>query len=178
MANTTPIVTTVTKTATKEKAPNEAETAPRINILDLCEEHYADILRVMDRIRRDKLREKSRSKRRKPTDEEDLAVPWSCEEVDPFTSRIRNFKSSRKTRMPNNVKTYYGTGDPEDHTMEEMMIATTAFIRGEAAAADEKKGHASWRTQDQSKRHTSEKRSEFQDQPREGSGSSRFEAIT
>nr|GEY10234.1 reverse transcriptase domain-containing protein [Tanacetum cinerariifolium] len=58
---------------------------------------------------------KSKSKRHKPTGEEDLAVPWSCEEVDPFTPRIRKFKSSRKTRMPNNVKTYDGTGDPEDH---------------------------------------------------------------
>ncbi|GKC65819.1 hypothetical protein Tco_1098417 [Tanacetum coccineum] len=58
---------------------------------------------------------KSRSKRHKPTDEDDLAVPWSCEEVDPFTAQIRNFKSSRKIRMPNNVKTYDGTRDPEDH---------------------------------------------------------------
>ncbi|GJT36933.1 hypothetical protein Tco_0936798, partial [Tanacetum coccineum] len=58
---------------------------------------------------------KSKSKRRKPTDEEDLAVPWSCEEVGAFTPRIRNFKSSRKTRMPNNVKTYDGIEDPEDH---------------------------------------------------------------
>nr|GEV99869.1 reverse transcriptase domain-containing protein [Tanacetum cinerariifolium] len=33
----------------------------------------------------------------------------------PFTPRIRNFESSRKTRMPNNVKRYDGTGDPEDH---------------------------------------------------------------
>ncbi|GKB46358.1 hypothetical protein Tco_0897111, partial [Tanacetum coccineum] len=33
-------------------------------------------------------------------------------------------------------------------TMEEMMIAITAFIRGEAAAAGKKKGHASWRAQD------------------------------
>nr|GEU68138.1 reverse transcriptase domain-containing protein [Tanacetum cinerariifolium] len=33
----------------------------------------------------------------------------------PFTPRICNFESSRKTRMPNNVKTYDGTGDPEDH---------------------------------------------------------------
>ncbi|GJX41313.1 reverse transcriptase domain-containing protein [Tanacetum coccineum] len=57
---------------------------------------------------------KSRDKRRK-TLEEDLAVPWSCEDVDPFTPQIRNFRSSRKTRMPNNVKTYDGTGDPEDH---------------------------------------------------------------
>ncbi|GJY51618.1 reverse transcriptase domain-containing protein [Tanacetum coccineum] len=54
-------------------------------------------------------------RRRESTDEEDLAVPWTCEDVDPFTPRIRNFRSSRKTRMPNNVKTYDGTGDPEDH---------------------------------------------------------------
>ncbi|GKF37735.1 hypothetical protein Tco_0114493, partial [Tanacetum coccineum] len=51
---------------------------------------------------------KSTSKRQKLIDEEDLAVPWTCEEVNPFTPRIRNFKSSRKTRMPNNVKTYNG----------------------------------------------------------------------
>ncbi|GKE75578.1 hypothetical protein Tco_1537619, partial [Tanacetum coccineum] len=46
----------------------------------------------------------------------------------------------------------YGVNNPEltkrlnEHvpkTMEEMMIATTAFIRGEAAAAGKKKGHAS-----------------------------------
>ncbi|GKF56642.1 hypothetical protein Tco_0166982 [Tanacetum coccineum] len=58
---------------------------------------------------------KSNSKRHKPIDEEDLVVPWACEEVDLFTPRICNFKSSRKTRMPNNVKTYDGTRDPEDH---------------------------------------------------------------
>nr|GEY35986.1 reverse transcriptase domain-containing protein [Tanacetum cinerariifolium] len=45
-------------------------------------------------------------------------------------------------------------------TMEEMMIATTAFIRGEAAAASKKKGHVSWKPQDQSKRHTN-KRPDF-----------------
>ncbi|GJZ84233.1 reverse transcriptase domain-containing protein [Tanacetum coccineum] len=60
-------------------------------------------------------RYKSASKRQKLIDEEDLAVPWTCEEVDPFIPRICNFKSSRKTRMPNNVKTYDGTGDPKDH---------------------------------------------------------------
>nr|GFA37167.1 reverse transcriptase domain-containing protein [Tanacetum cinerariifolium] len=58
---------------------------------------------------------KSKSKIHKPTDEDDLTMPWMCEEVDPFTPRICNFKSSCKTRMPNNVKTYDGTGDPEDH---------------------------------------------------------------
>nr|GEV03721.1 reverse transcriptase domain-containing protein [Tanacetum cinerariifolium] len=54
-------------------------------------------------------------KRHKPTDEDDLTMPLMCEEVDPFTPRIRNFKSPRRTRMPNNVKTYDETGDPEDH---------------------------------------------------------------
>nr|GEW23142.1 reverse transcriptase domain-containing protein [Tanacetum cinerariifolium] len=58
---------------------------------------------------------KTMAKRRKPADEEDLSVPWTCEDVDPFIPRIHNFKSSRKTRMPNNVKTYDGTEDPEDH---------------------------------------------------------------
>nr|GEV15145.1 reverse transcriptase domain-containing protein [Tanacetum cinerariifolium] len=221
---------------------------------------------------------KSKSKRHKLTDEDDLTMPWMCEEMGPFTPRIRNFKSSRKTRMPNNVKTYDETGDPEDHvknfqaaaqverwaiptrchmfnstligaarvwfdelpsksidsykelkaaflayfmqqrkydkdpveihnikqkdgetiedfmerfkvetrrmkgapecmrisefmhrlnehvpkTMEEMMITTAAFIRGEAVAAGKKKGHTSWRTHDQSKRYTLEKRSDFQ----------------
>ncbi|GJY86413.1 hypothetical protein Tco_0500439 [Tanacetum coccineum] len=200
---------------------------------------------------------KSRAKRRKPADEEDLAVPWTCEDVDPFTPRIRNFKSSWKTRMPNNVKTYDGTGDPEDHlkifqaaaqverwamptwchmfnstligaarvwfdelppesidgykglkaaflarmngapeymrisgfmhvinnpeltkrlnehvpkTVEEMMTATTAFIRGETAAASKKKVHTPWKPHDQSKRHTSERRSDFRNHPKMGGG--------
>nr|GEY24546.1 reverse transcriptase domain-containing protein [Tanacetum cinerariifolium] len=159
---------------------------------------------------------KSKTKRHKPMDEDDLTRPWMCEEEDPFTPQIRNFESSRRTRMPNNVKTYDGTRDPEDHkyvkdpveihnikqkdeetiedfmehfkletrrmkgvpecmrifgfmhgvdnpeltkrlnehvpkTMEEMMITTTEFIRGEAAAASKKKAHTLWRTQDQSK---------------------------
>ncbi|GJW98733.1 reverse transcriptase domain-containing protein [Tanacetum coccineum] len=247
-------------------------------------------------------------RRRESTDEEDLAVPWTCEDVDPFTPRIRNFRSSRKTRMPNNVKTYDGTGDPEDHlkvfqaaaqvehwamptwchmfnstligaarvwfdelpaesidgykdlkaaflsyfmqqkkyvkdpveihnikqkdgetieefmerfktetgrmkgapecmrisgfmhgvnnpeltkrlnervpkTMEEMMTTTAAFIRGETAAASKKKVHAPWKSQDQSKRHASDRKLEFQkpdfrNQPREGRGSNKFTPLT
>ncbi|GJV09101.1 hypothetical protein Tco_1346757 [Tanacetum coccineum] len=199
MANTTPIVTTVMKTATKEKTPNETDAASKVNILDFCEEitriscwslwirfvmtskkevhtrlDFGDNTKRSRRMRegsqnsnagtlstryhnpskrpkdrgnhgyhsRDKDRSrimkrgresesplsrisesgisdgghwKSKSKRHKPTDEDDLEVPWSCEEVDPFTPRIRNFKSSQKTQMPNSVKTYDGTGDPEDH---------------------------------------------------------------
>ncbi|GJS96513.1 reverse transcriptase domain-containing protein, partial [Tanacetum coccineum] len=74
-------------------------------------------------------------------------------------------------------------------TMEEMMTITTAFIRGEAAAASKKKGHSSWKSQDSkrvhtrlpfdlhrdhSKRHAPEQKSDFRSQPREGRGSSRF----
>ncbi|GKA77487.1 hypothetical protein Tco_0783948 [Tanacetum coccineum] len=55
MANTTPIVTTVTKPATKEKTPKEADATPRGNIQDFCKENYEDIMPViMDKIRRDK----------------------------------------------------------------------------------------------------------------------------
>nr|GEX50160.1 reverse transcriptase domain-containing protein [Tanacetum cinerariifolium] len=63
----------------------------------------------------DEKHRRSRSKRRKPTDEDDLTKPWMCEKEDPFTPQICNFESSRRTRMPNNVKTYDRMGDPEDH---------------------------------------------------------------
>nr|GEV15225.1 reverse transcriptase domain-containing protein [Tanacetum cinerariifolium] len=187
---------------------------------------------------------RSRSKRHKSMDEDDLTRPWMCEEEDPFKPRIRNFESSRRTRMPNNVKTYDGTGDPEDHvkiflaaaqverwamatwchmflnpnrssqetgrikgapecmrifgfmhgvnnseltkclnehvpkTMDEMMITTTAFIRGEVATTSKKKGHTSWKAQDQSKRQTLDKRFDFRGYSREGKGSNRFTPLT
>ncbi|GJY64725.1 reverse transcriptase domain-containing protein [Tanacetum coccineum] len=58
MANTTLIVTTVTKPTTKEKTPKEADATPRVNIQDFYEEHYEDILPViMDKIRHDKRKE-------------------------------------------------------------------------------------------------------------------------
>nr|GEZ57005.1 hypothetical protein [Tanacetum cinerariifolium] len=52
---------------------------------------------------------------RRSNGEDDLSQPWLCEETDPFTARIRYFKVLKKTRMPTNVKTYDGTGDPEHH---------------------------------------------------------------
>ncbi|GJU70305.1 hypothetical protein Tco_1256564 [Tanacetum coccineum] len=59
---------------------------------------------------------KSKSKKQKPTtDEEDLSQLWLCEETDLFTPRIRNFDVPKITHMPTNVKTYDGSGDPEDH---------------------------------------------------------------
>ncbi|GJU77276.1 reverse transcriptase domain-containing protein [Tanacetum coccineum] len=58
---------------------------------------------------------KSKSRRhRSSTYEDDLSQPWTCEERNPFTPWIRHFSLPR-TRMPNHVKTYDGSGDPKDH---------------------------------------------------------------
>ncbi|GKA50880.1 reverse transcriptase domain-containing protein [Tanacetum coccineum] len=58
---------------------------------------------------------KSKSRRQNSnTYEDDLYQPWTCEERNPFTLRIRHFSLPR-TRMPSHVKTYDGSGDPEDH---------------------------------------------------------------
>ncbi|GKB48660.1 hypothetical protein Tco_0899413 [Tanacetum coccineum] len=55
MANTTPIVATVTKTVNKAKTQKEMD---KVNIQDFCEEHYDDILPIiMDKVRRDKRKE-------------------------------------------------------------------------------------------------------------------------
>nr|GEV53916.1 reverse transcriptase domain-containing protein [Tanacetum cinerariifolium] len=59
---------------------------------------------------------KSRFKKQKTSiEDDDLSQPWACEEMDPFTHRICYFDFPKKTRMPNNVKTYDGIDDPEDH---------------------------------------------------------------
>ncbi|GKE56860.1 reverse transcriptase domain-containing protein [Tanacetum coccineum] len=58
---------------------------------------------------------KSKSKKQKSIDEDDLSQPWLCEETDPFTPRIRNFEVPKRTCMPTNVNSYDGTGEPEDH---------------------------------------------------------------
>ncbi|GJU14441.1 hypothetical protein Tco_1142407 [Tanacetum coccineum] len=59
---------------------------------------------------------KSRSKKAKSSIEEDeLSQPWVCEETYPFTPRISYFELPKKSRIPNNVKTYDESDDPEDH---------------------------------------------------------------
>nr|GEZ02408.1 hypothetical protein [Tanacetum cinerariifolium] len=51
MANTTPLVTTVTKPATN---PGDADTIPRVNIQEFYEEYYDDILPIiMEKVRHD-----------------------------------------------------------------------------------------------------------------------------
>nr|GEW72240.1 hypothetical protein [Tanacetum cinerariifolium] len=140
-----------------------------------------------------------KSKRHKPTDEDDLTMPWMCEEWECLKHFIPNIKDpveiyNIKQKDEETIEDFMERfkveigrmkGAPEcmrifglmhevnnseltkclnEHVrkiMEEMMITTVAFIREEAVAAGKKKGHTSWRTQDQSKRHTSEKRSDF-----------------
>nr|GEU72460.1 hypothetical protein [Tanacetum cinerariifolium] len=55
MANTTLIVTTVTKPVTN---PRDANATPRVNIQDFCEEYYEDILPIIrDKVHCDKRKE-------------------------------------------------------------------------------------------------------------------------
>nr|GEV42529.1 reverse transcriptase domain-containing protein [Tanacetum cinerariifolium] len=212
MANTTPIVTTVTKPVTN---PRDTDATPRVNIQDLCEEYYEDILPIiMDKVRRDKrkevharldFKEGFRERRTREGSHYSSARTISAR---PERLKVRDrlryndghvfgrlghrrqsaFDRLSETYLPSTTESRPSRTSSRDHsheltkrlnehvpkTMKEMMITTTAFIRGEAAAASKKKGHTSWRTQDQSKRQNSEKRSDFRGQPREGRGSSRF----
>nr|GEV14172.1 reverse transcriptase domain-containing protein [Tanacetum cinerariifolium] len=108
IANTTLIVTTVTKTATKEKTPNGAETASRINILDFCEEHYEDILPVIDKIRRDKRRETLSARYRNPSERPQIRDRSRNNYGNVFGhlghQRESAFKRLRDTYSPNTTK--------------------------------------------------------------------------
>ncbi|GJU45896.1 reverse transcriptase domain-containing protein [Tanacetum coccineum] len=55
---------------------------------------------------------KSKNKYR---EDEDMSLPWRRQKVDAFTRRISDFSEDKRRRMPANVKTYDGTGDPDDH---------------------------------------------------------------
>ncbi|GJS13202.1 reverse transcriptase domain-containing protein [Tanacetum coccineum] len=56
-----------------------------------------------------------KSKKCKPNYEDYLSQPWLCEETGPFTARIQNFEVPKRTCMRVNVKTYDGTGNPNEH---------------------------------------------------------------
>nr|GEW87599.1 reverse transcriptase domain-containing protein [Tanacetum cinerariifolium] len=127
-----------------------------------------------------------KSKRHKSTDEEDLTRPWMCQGRSVHTSNPTGGKMGN-AYMVSYVQLNPNRGGQEltkrlnEHvpkTMEEMIITATAFIRGEAAAASKKKGHASWKAHDQSKRKNSDKRSDFRGHSREGRGSNRFTPLT
>nr|GEY96061.1 reverse transcriptase domain-containing protein [Tanacetum cinerariifolium] len=102
----------------------------------------------------------SRSKRHKSTDEDDLTRPWITGRMKEAPECMRIFEFIHGVNIPELTKRL---NEHVPKTMEEMMITTTAFIRGEAAAASKKKGHASWKAQDQSKRQNSNKSNKFCD---------------
>nr|GEU39547.1 reverse transcriptase domain-containing protein [Tanacetum cinerariifolium] len=96
---------------------------------------------------------------------------WDGEILKDFMERFK-IKTRRMKRAPECMRIsrfMHEINNPEltkclnEHvpkTMEEMMIATTAFIRREAATATKKKGHGSWKPHDQSKKHA-DKRPDF-----------------
>nr|GEY47896.1 reverse transcriptase domain-containing protein [Tanacetum cinerariifolium] len=57
---------------------------------------------------------KSRSGYRNQEDE-DMSRPWRRQKFDAFTRSISDFSKDKRRRMHANVKTYNGTGDPDDH---------------------------------------------------------------
>nr|GEY07855.1 reverse transcriptase domain-containing protein [Tanacetum cinerariifolium] len=91
------------------------------------------------------------------------------ETIEDFMERFK-IETGRMKGAPECMRIFgfmHGVNNPEltkhlnEHvpkTMEEMMITTTAFIRGEAAAASKKKGRIPWKPHDQSKRHSADKR--------------------
>ncbi|GKG00586.1 hypothetical protein Tco_0302276, partial [Tanacetum coccineum] len=59
-----------------------------------------------------------KSKNKYREDDEDMSRPWRRQKVDAFTRRISDFSEDKKRRMPANVKTYDGTGDPQTTTQK------------------------------------------------------------
>ncbi|GJZ91540.1 hypothetical protein Tco_0663467 [Tanacetum coccineum] len=151
-----------------------------------------------------------KSKKRRSNDEDDLSQPWLCKETDPFTMRIWNFEVPKRTRMPVNVKTYDGIKDPEDHlkifhthrlcqgfihgltnpdlikklndniSVDEMMSVTTAFLRGEVAAANQskKKVLPAWKHNETSHKPNFDKRPDFKSQHKSSRQQDRFTPLT
>ncbi|GJZ80125.1 putative RNA-directed DNA polymerase, eukaryota, reverse transcriptase zinc-binding domain protein [Tanacetum coccineum] len=91
--------------------------------------------------------------------EDDLSQPWTCEERNPFTPRIRH-SSLPMTRMPSHIKIYDGSGDPEDHL---KLFQSAAKIEGWALPTS-----VTWKLLQQTKQsrigwmiHTSSKETEI-----------------
>ncbi|GKG50684.1 hypothetical protein Tco_0538808, partial [Tanacetum coccineum] len=61
----------------------------------------------------------------------------------------------------NNPKLTKRLNERVPKTVEEIMTATVAFIRGETAATSKKKVHTPWKSQEQSKRHTAGRKTDF-----------------
>nr|GEZ30420.1 hypothetical protein [Tanacetum cinerariifolium] len=143
MANTTPVVTTVIKTATKEKTSKGADATPMVNILDFCEEHYEDILPVMDKIhlvvvltnRTLLLTDTSFEAETAPTTSKNRMQKKYVKDL----VEIHNIKQKDGETIEDFMERFKCLNEHVPRTMEEVMTATTAFIRGEAVAASKRK---------------------------------------
>nr|GEU58203.1 reverse transcriptase domain-containing protein [Tanacetum cinerariifolium] len=118
---------------------------------------------------------RSRSKRHKSTDEDDLTRPWMCEEVwfdELPPESIHSYKylkaaflayfmqQKKYVKVPVEI---HNNKQKDEETIEdfiERFRVETGRMKGapESTAASKKKGHASWKAQDQSKRKNSDKR--------------------
>nr|GFC85167.1 hypothetical protein [Tanacetum cinerariifolium] len=120
---------------------------------------------------------KSRSKRHKSTDEDDLTRTWMCEDEDPFTPRIPSFLAyfmQQKKYVKDPVE-IHNIKQKDGETIEDFMErfkVETGRMKGSPEC------HTSWKAQDQSKRQTSDKRSDFRGHSRDGRGSNRFTPLT
>nr|GEU65623.1 reverse transcriptase domain-containing protein [Tanacetum cinerariifolium]GEV08656.1 reverse transcriptase domain-containing protein [Tanacetum cinerariifolium] len=109
---------------------------------------------------------RSRHMKRRKDNESPLS---SVSKSDSSEERYQKSRSKRHKSMDEDVLTRPWMCEEED--------PFTPRIR-EAVAASKKKGHTSWKAHDQSKRQTSDKRSDFRGHSREGKGSNRFTPLT
>nr|GEU63960.1 reverse transcriptase domain-containing protein [Tanacetum cinerariifolium] len=120
MANTTPIVTTVTKTANKEKTPKEADAALKANIIDFCEEHYEDILPVvMDKIRHDKRKEVHARLDFRKNPRKSQRVREGSQNSSAETLRARCRNPSERPKIRDHLK--YNDEDVFDRLVEDVL---------------------------------------------------------
>ncbi|GJT93071.1 hypothetical protein Tco_1081916 [Tanacetum coccineum] len=87
-------------------------------------------------------------------EDEDMSLPWRRQKVDAFTRRISDFSEDKRRRMPANVKTYDGTGDPDDHL---KIFESAATIENwpqpeKPSARDSRKGFLKQQVQEQYRR--------------------------
>nr|GEV95338.1 reverse transcriptase domain-containing protein [Tanacetum cinerariifolium] len=210
MANTTPLVTTVTKPAINLV---EANSTPRVNIQEFCEEHYEDILPIImekvrhdrrkdvhtrldfeegprERIREDSYYSNTRARATEPgrVKVQDRLKYGSRHVLDRLGHRRQSaFDQLSETYSPSTTKSRPQRTDPKDSPRGRICTRPLSASRDghhkdreclRSTRESKKKGHVSWKPQDQSKRHSSDKRSDFRSHPKEGRGPNRFTPLT
>nr|GFA03512.1 hypothetical protein [Tanacetum cinerariifolium] len=134
----------------------EAEVAPTASKNRMGRNGESPLSRVSESDTSEGEHWKSKLKRHKPTDEEDLAVPWSCEEVDPFTPRI----------YPEvHVKIFQAAAQIERWAMPTWCHMFNSTLIGNAWVKDNRKRTKS--EQNQTKSRANEKRGKVQTQARQ-----------